>query len=399
MVRRTAPDHGTPSPEWGAITAATSVAVPLDITEARPPGKKHGCKQRNRGTRAWTAPAFSKKGRMMDRRQAVIDALEFRRPAHVPWSIHAPASLVEQAREQLGLPAGADVCGDHVGIVSSGLGRLDPIGGTLARDPYGVTWERGPEHGMGMPVEHPLREADLDTIDWPDPTDHAWYGGLDEKLHDAGDRFTLFLVRFSLFERAWLLRGMENLMIDMFERPDFVEALLDAICEQNLAQIDRAAALGVDAVHFCDDYGAQTGMLIGLPMWRRFIRPRLARQYDAVRAAGLYVSHHSCGNVTELLDDFVEIGLNLLNPLQPEVMDAPGLLRRYRGKLAFFGGLSDQQTLPHGGPDAVAAETRALLEAGRDGGYVFAPAGSIGADVPLENFLAMLRVLRDQEMA
>ena len=117
-------------------------------------------------------------------------------------------------------------------------------------------------------------------------------------------------IGFSLFERAWTLRGMENLLIDMVEAPAFVDDLLDAITEYNLAVIEGACRFPIDFMMFGDDWGQQLGLLMGPAKWRRFIKPRLARMYGAVRASGRYVLIHSCGKVDELFPDLIEIGLN-----------------------------------------------------------------------------------------
>jgi uroporphyrinogen decarboxylase len=118
--------------------------------------------------------------------------------------------------------------------------------------------------------------------------------------------------------------------------------------------------------------------------------------YGVVRDAGKYVMIHSCGDVDELFDDLVEIGLNCFNPFQPEVMDVADLLTRYRGRLAFYGGLSTQRTLPYGSVQDVREETERLLALGREGGYIFSPAHDIEGDVPLENMLAFLEVIQSQ---
>ena len=118
--------------------------------------------------------------------------------------------------------------------------------------------------------------------------------------------------------------------------------------------------------------------------------------YGFVRSAGKYVLIHSCGGVDELFDDLIEAGVHCFNPFQPEVMDVFSLLERYRGRLAFHGGLSTQRTLPHGTPEAVRAATRRLLAAGARGGYIFAPAHAVEGDVPLENMLAFLEVVQRQ---
>ena len=112
--------------------------------------------------------------------------------------------------------------------------------------------------------------------------------------------------------------------------------------------------------------------------------------YGAVRDAGKYVFIHSCGQVYELFDDLVGIGLNCFNPFQPEVMDVGALIEQYRGRLTFHGGLSTQRTLPYGSTDDVVRETRGLIEAGRAGSYILAPAHAVEGDVPLENMLAFI---------
>ena len=118
--------------------------------------------------------------------------------------------------------------------------------------------------------------------------------------------------------------------------------------------------------------------------------------YSLVRDAGKCVFIHSCGKVDELFDDLFDIGLNCFNPFQPEVMDVFDILKRYRGRLAFHGGLSTQRTLPYGSIEDVSSATRKLLDAGTGGGYVFAPAHAVEGDVPLENMLAFIEILHTQ---
>jgi uroporphyrinogen decarboxylase len=118
--------------------------------------------------------------------------------------------------------------------------------------------------------------------------------------------------------------------------------------------------------------------------------------YGAVHAGDKYVFIHSCGDVDELFDDLIGIGLNCFNPFQPEVMDVAALAKQYRGKLVFHGGLSTQRTLPYGTQEDVRAETRRLLEMGREGGYIFAPAHDVEGDVALENMLAFIDVVQSQ---
>jgi uroporphyrinogen decarboxylase len=175
-----------------------------------------------------------------------------------------------------------------------------------------------------------------------------------------------------------------------------VEDFVDAIVAHNLKQIGHALELDIDAVYFGDDYGMQQGLIMGRSHWQRFIKPRLARMFEPVVRADKFVTMHSCGQVSPLFDDLAEIGLNMFNPFQPEVMDVFSLLKQYRGKLAFHGGLGVQKLLPFGTPQAVRDATARLIEAGRQGGYVLAPSHQVPADTPPQNLIAMMEVLKSQ---
>ena len=333
----------------------------------------------------------------MTRRDVVIDALEFRRPAYVPWSIGLNIDCAERLKRHLGVDSLSDFLDDHFITVGSEVGRFESVDETHVRDLYGVVWDRSIDKDIGTPADWPIKQPeDLDRYTWPDAGDDAWYAGIAKTLTAHPDRFSRFAIGFSLYERAWTMRGMSNLLMDMVERPGFVEEFLDAIVEHNLGQVRRAVELGADALHFGDDYGMQTGLIMGADHWRRFFKPRLAAMFAPGRQAGLYITLHSCGRVQEIFDDLVEIGLNLFNPFQPEVMDVFEHMPRYRGRLAFHGGMSVQKILPFGSVAEVRAETSRLIAAGSNGGYVFSPSHSVPGDVPPENLAAMMEVLKSQ---
>ena len=117
------------------------------------------------------------------------------------------------------------------------------------------------------------------------------------------------------------MRGMQNLLMDFYDHPDFVHEFLNAIADYNIAQVNEALKYDIDAVYFGDDWGQQRGLQMGPKLWRKFILPVLKRMYGAVHAGDKYVFIHSCGDVDELFDDLIDIGLNCFNPFQPEVMD------------------------------------------------------------------------------
>ncbi len=195
---------------------------------------------------------------------------------------------------------------------------------------------------------------------------------------------------------AWTLRGVQNLLMDFHDHPKFVRELLNTIADYNIAQMKEALKFDIDAVYFGDDWGQQRGLQMGPKLWREFIYPILEHMVRAVREGGKYVFIHSCGDVDELFDDLIDIGVNCFNPFQPEVMDVSTLFQKYRRRLIFHGGLSTQKTLPYGTIEQVRAETRRLLQMGREGGYIFAPAHDVEGDVPLENILAFIELLLGQ---
>jgi len=333
----------------------------------------------------------------MTRREVMIDALEFRRPAYVPWACRLTLQCAERLKEYL---AGQDLdlfMDSHLVRVAAVTGQYLKSNPMHYRDVYGVLWDRSIDRDIGVVIDYPLkRPEDLDRYDWPDASRDDWYNDIPEQLAAGPDRLWMFAVNLSLFERAWTMRGMESLLMDMLERPEWVERLLAKITEHNLVQIRRALSLGVDAIWFGDDYGMQSGLIMGLKHWRHFLKPCLARMFAPVREAGKYVFLHSCGNVTELFDDLAEIGLNCFNPFQPEAMDIVALKKAYHGRLSFYGGLSIQRTLPFGSSEDVQCETRQLLAMGREGGFIFAPSHAVPRDVPPEKLAVMMEVLRSQ---
>jgi uroporphyrinogen decarboxylase len=324
----------------------------------------------------------------MKRRDVVRCVMDGGKPPYVPWSM----GFTQEAREKLAGHFGAEaldgVLRDHLFCDGPHLGSTD-LGNSCRRDAFGAVWDRSVDKDIGQVKGVVLAEPTLHGYEFPRITDDT-FKGLRWANEVSLDRYLVCNLGFSLWERAWTLRGMENLMMDLCVNPGFARELFERIGEWNVAAIKRACRYDFDAVLFGDDWGTQRGLQMGYAFWREFIYPVLTRMYAAAHDAGKKVMIHSCGKVDELFGDLCEIGLNCFNPFQPEVMNVWELLPRYRGRLAFHGGLSTQRTLPYGTPDEVRDETRRLLALGADGGYIFAPAHAVEGDVPLENMLAMI---------
>ena len=325
--------------------------------------------------------------------RAVLDG---QRTPYVPWSFGFTQEAHEKLAQHYGTVDLEPVLHNHIQWIGSALGQKEDLGNGCVRDAFGVVWDRSVDQDIGVVQGSVLPKPTLDGYCFPDAQDARLYTHLPNQLTQSGDRFRMFAIGFSLYERAWTLRGMENLMMDFYDHPDFVRQLLAAITDCNLAQVSKALEFDIDAVYFGDDWGQQHGLQMGYELWREFIYPELKRMYSLVRKAGKYVFIHSCGDVDELFDDLIGIGLNCFNPFQPEVMDVPELLKKYRSRLTFHGGLSTQKTLPYGTIEQVRAETRRLLTLGGEGSYILAPAHAVEGDVPLENMLAFIEEAQRQ---
>ncbi len=330
-------------------------------------------------------------------RDRVWQAIRHEQPDAVPYQIN----LTQPARAKLFAHYGTheldDLLGNHIARYKSRL-EYEPLSEPgMAVDEWGVVWNKTVDKDIGVPSNRVLAERDLGGLLVPDPLDPRRYAGLPAFFSANLFRFRLFSVSFSLFERAWTLRGMEALLTDMVEAPAFVEALLDRILEWNMAVLAEMLKRPFDGVLFGDDWGQQRGLMFGGRRWRQLVKPRAETMYRAVAAAGKAVCIHSCGKVQELFPDLIAMGLQVFNPFQPEVMDLREMKARYGHTLAFYGGVSVQQLLPWGTPQQVAGEVRRLMDdLGTGGGFIVAPSHDVPGDVPLENMLAFIETVRAQ---
>jgi len=332
------------------------------------------------------------------KREVVKMALDHKRPPYVPWSF----SFTKEPREALCEHYGChsddldQLLGNHTVWLGSPIGFWKDIGNNRVQDIFGVIWDRSTDKDIGNVEGLVLPEPTLEHLVLPDPRNPRIFADIPKILDRHGDCFRLFGIGFSLFERAWTLRGMENLLMDFIENPDFVHELLTRIADYNIEQVKAALEYDIDGVCFGDDWGQQHGLIMGYEKWHEFIYPQIKRMYATVRGAGKYQFIHSCGDVDELFDDLVSIGVNCFNPFQSEVMDVPGLMKQYRGRLSFWGGLSTQTTLPYKSTAEVRAESERLLADGAEGDYIFSPSHAVESDAPLENILAFIEVAQAQ---
>ena len=198
-------------------------------------------------------------------------------------------------------------------------------------------------------------------------------------------------------ESAWTLRGLENAMTDMILYPAFYEELMEHILAFQLAALDRLLGLPIDGIRFSDDWGDQRGVFMGPSLWRRYVKPAARKLNEAVHAAGKWTLQHCCGNITDIIPEIIEIGLDVLESLQPEAMDVFDIKRRYGENLALWGAVSNQRTIPFGTPEEIRRElARCFRELGRGGGYILSTGKEMRPETPLENAVAVVETVMGQ---
>jgi uroporphyrinogen decarboxylase len=332
----------------------------------------------------------------MTPRERVIASIEHRQPDRTPWHITFTEPAREAMQKYYGDPDFEPGLGNCLHVIRTRLPEVEvPNRPGTWSDEFGVHWDRTIDRDIGTVCNRVITRDNLDSHPFPDPADPVRFAHFPPALAARGDRFTVATIGFTLFERAWTLVGMEEVLMAMAVDKGFAHALFDRILDFDLEVTRRALACDIDGMRFGDDWGHQAGLIMGPALWREFIRPRMARLYGLVKQAGRRVFIHSCGRVDELLPDLIEIGVDVFNPFQPEVMDVAAMKRRYGTRITFFGGISTQKTLPYATPAQVREEVRRLLDVvGHDGGCIAAPAHDIPKDARPENVAAMIEALQ-----
>lgn len=263
-------------------------------------------------------------------------------------------------------------------------------------DEWGITWgNTGVYYEM---IDHPLRNIetinDLNNYVFPDPLASGRFRHAEMQIKEYGSDYAIIAEQeCTIFELSWYLVGLEKFLIDMMLGKPYVNELLDRIMEYSLKQVCQLVELGADIVWTGDDIGNQNGMMIDPGQWRLIFKPRMKYVFDTLKKLNpdIKIAYHSCGSIRPVINDLVEIGLDILNPIQPMAydMDAASLKEMHGRELSFFGGIDIQDVLPNGTPEEVRKHVREKKKIlGKNGGFLLAPAHNIQPDTSLENILA-----------
>jgi uroporphyrinogen decarboxylase len=256
-------------------------------------------------------------------------------------------------------------------------------------DPWGITWTVHPDiPSIGIPKDHPVKSrADLDKISAPDPKVYAamTMENLRNLTPEQREKYRFVATSSGIWERIQYYRGMEQIFDDLVFDEEMVDYLLNLCTDFWVAYIEALTPVKdeLDAIYMFDDWGTQQDIMISLPMWRRFFAKPYRRITDAAHANGMDFWLHSCGRVTNLIGDFADVGMDLVNPYQSGTCGYEEVAERFAGKIAFLTTVDSQSTLTHGTPEQVLAEVQRLQHWSTPHGGLIV--GSYNYDTPEEN--------------
>ncbi|TFG59187.1 MAG: hypothetical protein E4H36_14275 [Spirochaetales bacterium] len=273
-------------------------------------------------------------------------------------------------------------------------------------DEWGINWdvkEYRTKFGKGNYTEiksHPLaNDAAVSSYIPPDPLRPELYLDAAQTLENYGrDYWIVGVTVTTIFETAWALRGLEQMMMDFVLDPDLAHAILDIPFRYHLQAAKKLVEMGVDMIWTGDDVGTQKSMLLSPDLWRKFLKPRMAVFMAELKKLNpsVKIAYHSDGVIDPIIPDLIDLGLDVLNPVQPACMDPAEMKKKYGKNLSFWGTLDEQHTLPFGTPHDVTEEVKKRIGTiGKNGGLILGPTHHVQLDTPLENFWAMVRAIRE----
>jgi uroporphyrinogen decarboxylase len=362
----------------------------------------------------------------MKHRERVLIGLNHEEPDRCPMDISFTPEFASRLREQIGIEEEAagrlekrgssylleraldqDMLYSSVGFAKARhIRRVEGDVGEAFVDEWGVQYRviaYETRFGTGRYTEVagcPLADdAAIGSYLPPDPNRPELYVEVERLVKEFKQEYWITGgTPLTILETAFALRGYERLLMDLALNSEFVERLFDIPFQYHLVAAKKLVELGVDMLRLADDVGAQNKMMMSPQTWRRFLKPRMATFIESVKGINpdLIVAYHSDGMIYPIIPDLIEIGIDVLNPIQPRCMDPQELKKEYGDRLCFWGSIDVQHTLPYGTPTEVAREVLARLRTlGRNGGLIIGPAHMVQLDTPLENFWAMVNTIRN----
>ncbi|NQU75454.1 MAG: hypothetical protein HQ546_03945 [Planctomycetes bacterium] len=352
----------------------------------------------------------------MDSRQRFAAACQFAQTDRVPVDYLAHSQTDRKLREHLGCGSEEELL-DRLGCdfyylpsrdISQNEGFLPcyrgpklPTTATERTCPLGIHWTRGAydskfcvDEAIAGPLADAHTERDILNHRWPTAKDFD-FSGLVEYSEAHRDKVIVGGLWTAIMGDSFRLHGFQNFMMNIALKPVLIKTLIDRVTDMYLDLNDLAFSHlkgKLDVWFFGNDFGSQSGLLMSRAMWCEFFLEPIRKLTDLAHSHGLKVMMHSCGGISELIGDLIEAGVEILDPIQLTAsgMDAGRLADEFGGKIVFHGGVDTQQVLPTATPAEVGEHSAGVLrELGRKGGYIFAPSQILGADIPVDNIVAM----------
>lgn len=324
-------------------------------------------------------------------RERIFQTLSFTEPDLCPYYIWIDPEMEKPLADHYNDPDfRKTIIQDHV--VMGEIRALEhPLENGLCRDDFGVIIKHGNIPHVEVPA---LSEPDLKGYTFPDMSSEKHLGHIEPWAEENQDRFRIVNLVEMFSERTWFIRGFEQSMTDYYLNQRFMEGLLDGLLEVCLRTVEALLERfgdRIDAVGMTEDAGSENSMILGPDLWREMIKPRLARIYSRIKRAGKKCYFHSCGYIRPIIPDLIDIGIDMIQPMQPEAMDIFEIKREFGKHLCLVGGISTQKTLPFGTSQEVIEEVNLCLEKmAAGGGYILAPAKPILPGVPINNAVALI---------
>jgi len=359
----------------------------------------------------------------MKHRERVESALNHEVPDRCPMQISFTPEFADRLRKEIGSEL-SNVHNPHGGGNTYELERyldedmlLISVGwannyyktikpGAEYIDNWGVGWKAiqyQTKFGQGVYTElikHPLSDdKNLDDYHSPDPNLPELYVDAQKTIANYKDQYWIVGVTVTtIWETAWALRGLEQLMMDLVINPELANKILDVPFKYHLTAAKKLVELGVDMIWIGDDVGSQKGMIMAPDMWRTFLKPRMLEFVATIKGINpnLTVAYHCDGNLYPIINDLIEVGIDVLNPIQPACMDPAKLKTEFGDRLCFWGTIDEQYTLPFGSPEDVKNEVQLRINTvGKDGGLILGPTHHVQLDTPMENFWTMIQTINE----
>lgn len=266
-------------------------------------------------------------------------------------------------------------------------------------DEWGVGMIHGSTEHFVEYKYHPLANyetpEEIENYEWPDVDAEYRYEGLADMVksyHENGYAVMGELYQ-TIFEMSWLMRGMENMLIDFAINEEIAEAICERLMNIRINQAKAYARMGVDIIRLGDDVATQRGPMISAAMYAKYLKPRYKKIIEAAKEINpdILIFLHCDGKVEDMVGDFIEVGIDILNPVQPECNDLEKIFNLYGDKISFWGGIGTQSTMPFGTPEDVRAKVKEVQSVlGKNGGLLLAPTHILEPEVPWKNIIAFI---------